>query len=840
MQFHNRVAPLRFCLFLAMLLAVSTTLPAHISAQTYTLDLYTTNQAPAYNISISPEAVQDGTTRHYSQGTRVTLRAHSTAAYTFEHWEDGDTAATRTLTMNQHQVLVAHYRTNAFVVGWDFYALGNADRSPDCSFPHAPNQAVLQLLDDKGASVSWSGYSGMNDKLWFGNNAAMIRRSRSQVGSYYFQLQFSTQQFTNVRIQADFLEVFTHYQRQQVSYSTDGITFLPLGNIDFPEDSTWYPHSFLLPRDAEQKDSVFVRFTPDKTAPLIQKGATTGSSISKVYVLGNFVNDGIHPQLIESSPAMGEQGVLPKGYVRLAFNETIRLVENHGATLNQQPLNAYRVSGHYIEFPFNALAYGSQYTFQLPANTVFDANNNPNQAPVELVFSTLPQPMVSKKVFDFTVGKDGTLKNALEQAKAGRPDTERFYIYLPNGRYNIGETMGDQNEMTTLQLKNVSIIGEDMDSVVLYNTPTTESIHSTATLHFNSKSSNNYLQNLTLLNQMDYRTGVLKGRAVALWDEGNKHIYKRVKLLSNQDTYFTGNYRSYLEACEIHGTTDFICGGGDIFFNRCLLFLEEKSGPVITAPATNGQWGYVFMHCIIDGFAVAHNDFQLGRPWSNSPKSAFLHTQMQLMPSSGGWGNPMNVVPTVFAEFNSMNAHGFPIDLSNRRTTYTKNGVTAILNPVLSSKEAWNYTLKNVLGGTDNWQPDLLTQDLPAPEVTLFNGALQWDDRSDALCWAVYKNDNLMTFTTQNNYLLPDDALKTDQYTIRAVNSMGSLGPASQGYTQATSTHVTRGLKTVHYSRYFTLDGKEVQRPERGIYIVQHFFTDGTRQTGKVYYKNHP
>ena len=79
---------------------------------------------------------------------------------------------------------------------------------------------------------------------------------------------------------------------------------------------------------------------------------------------------------------------------------------------------------------------------------------------------------------------------------------------------------------------------------------------------------------------------------------------KNVRMLSFQDTYYSNNnrMRSYMEECQIHGTVDFICGGGDVYFNRTTIYLEDRSGNVITAPAGDTNWGYVFNDCIIDGY----------------------------------------------------------------------------------------------------------------------------------------------------------------------------------------------------------------------------------------------
>jgi hypothetical protein len=148
---------------------------------------------------------------------------------------------------------------------------------------------------------------------------------------------------------------------------------------------------------------------------------------------------------------------------------------------------------------------------------------------------------------------------------------------------------------------------------------------------------------------------------------------------------------------------------------------------------------------------------------------------MKKFPTSAAWGDPMNVVPSLFAEYNSKTASGTPVDLSGRRTTYTKNGTTVRLNPVLSASEAAKYTVENVLGGSDNWRPAKLTEQVSAPVVTIDGSTLKWNDDENAMCWVVFKNDAFYKCVTTAQCDIDSKA----KYSVRAANSMGGLGASS-------------------------------------------------------------
>lgn len=320
-------------------------------------------------------------------------------------------------------------------------------------------------------------------------------------------------------------------------------------------------------------------------------------------------------------------------------------------------------------------------------------------------------------------------------------------------------------------------------------------------MYFN-KANNLYLQDISILNKANYRNGSNlsnTGRHVAIKEQGENIIYKNVKLLSTQDTYYTLGTRTYWEDGEIHGTVDFICGQGDVFFNRCLLFLERDKS-CIAAPATKTTWGYVFMNCIIDGTGSNH---LLGRSWSNSPKCVYINTTMKKLPTASAWGDPMNVVPALFAEYNSQTSAGSSVDLAGRRKTYTVGGTTVTLNPVLSASQASQYTVANVLKGNDNWQPDLFARQVSAPVIRIEGTMLKWNDNDSALCWVVFRNKKFFKSVTTNSCEIQIDA--SSQYFVRTANAMGGLGPASN-LVDGVATSVRPNQHSLNDSHLFHWD----------------------------------
>lgn len=390
---------------------------------------------------------------------------------------------------------------------------------------------------------------------------------------------------------------------------------------------------------------------------------------------------------------------------------------------------------------------------------------------------------VTKKAFDFVVGVDGDYKAAVSAAAKSASSSSRFYIFFPDGQYNVGSLTGDSNQKSTFSTANVSFIGQSTNNTVLFNKSSNEGIGITATMYFNN-ADNLYVQDMTFYNKANYgnpSSYSVTGRHVAIQEQSKKVIYKNVKLLSTQDTYYSKGTKTYWENGEIHGTTDFICGSGDVYFQNCKLFALKVSA--LTAPSSTGmEWGYVFNNCTIDGDVEG---FTLGRSW-NDAKAVFLNTTMKKQPTAEGWGNPMNSVPQVFAEYNSKDASGNLIDLSRRRKTYTKDNTTVTLKAVLSASEAAKYTVENVLSGSDNWRPHNLTVQCPAPIIRQEGKRILWEDNNDALCWVVFKDGKYLANVATNSY---DASMVSigSTITIRAANSMGGLGATSNSLVFSTS-----------------------------------------------------
>ena len=394
---------------------------------------------------------------------------------------------------------------------------------------------------------------------------------------------------------------------------------------------------------------------------------------------------------------------------------------------------------------------------------------------------------IEKKKIDFVVGVDGDFKAAVTAAgKSGASANNRFVIFVPDGEYDITRLTGDRHGKSTVSASYLSIIGQSLEKTIIANTTDTESIGHTATIYF-PKNNEMYMQDITLRNKS---TACAQNacRQVALQqNEGDKFIFKNVRLWSGQDTYYSKKGRTYWEGGEIDGTVDFICGGGDVFFEGTKLVMTRKGG-YITAAQNSPDWGYVFNNATIEVSDNSFNGtFYLGRSWNNA-KTVFLNTKMVAQPAPEGWfQKSINSSPVVFGEYNSKDKNGNAVDVSRRRTSFD-NSTT--LKTVWDASDAAKYTLANVLKGSDNWDPTKLTAQVSAPKIAQEGAEITWNDDESARCWVIFVNGKYKANVITPSFSLEGVATGS-KIMVRAANSMGGLGASSNEVTtlDATATY---------------------------------------------------
>lgn len=484
----------------------------------------------------------------------------------------------------------------------------------------------------------------------------------------------------------------------------------------------------------------------------------------------------------------------------------------------------------------NTSTASGEYTLTFAANAYLHS--------LSIVNMTEPAYTQEGNWYTVKTGNAQSFITTLETVNAANAaaDAPRSYIFLPNGTYDLGDKC-----LTLISGNNISIIGESMDNTIIVNKPAIENegIGTTATLL--NQSNNLYLQDITLKDALDYYKTGAAGRAVCLQDRGTKTICKNVKMLSYQDTYYSnepnGKGQFYFEDSEIHGTVDYICGGGDVYFNRVLFVNEsrkenEKNGTdVIAAPNSKSEWGYIFKDCTIENKAA---NFSLGRSWNNIARLIWLNTtinQKDEILNDGTKYTYFNIaaMETAIADKFRLDvlkdAEGNTFSPAEKMVLFKdKNGKAkeAEENIILTAEEAATYTLDAVFG---DWKPANLSAQTAATAATLSNDKLSWT--GDAQMYLVAKDGKFFALTTEKSVNLNGEK---GTFTVRAANQMGGFGATANSVSTGIRNIATATAAVIKTAIY-AADGTQLSNLQKGINIIVKTLADGSKKTSKVIVK---
>ena len=827
----------------------------------------------------------------YEAGTKITATANESKILKFLSWTDDNdnsgAAASRELTVNSDMTLVANYEVQDFIAVFDASKTANYAYETTAGYPFAADETWDNQRNAKSSVVRVSDGSlcYTNDGKTVGAAGTPVVRNRqgvviSQINGLYqngyhtadiaWQFQFSTKGFTSASFNADMCAKNAATKQYKALISVDGGEFTELKSAWDVTANVVNPIAIDLPAEAIGKELVTIRitgtgddvyntgYTFDKTFDGLRYTDHSESGVGNVYVLGDAVveADENAPVVTATVPANGATGVSATGKITVSFDEKIEavagaaaatLTATNGSTVSITPTWSSRS----VSFDYSMLDYNSQYTFQMPAGYVQDKSGNKSAEAVTIAFTTMNRPSVAKTVYDFIVPDDGTIDEALAAANSRSDKTTRYrvfiknsaepYVFHPSGKVTGGDNKEYDNPTSILTADNTSFIGESMEGVILTNvTPDAtwnngfgnacplEGIGKGDVLQIKGK--NSYFQNLTIKTSM----GDAHGRDIAVNDQSNRTIFKDACLWGYQDTYVSNNQNGkfYFEGGVIRGRTDYMCGKGDVYYNK--VTLRQVAAGYAAVPSVPKKYGYIYQSCKIVGDADSGVDgnYTLGRPWGKgTPIALFIDTEMEVVPSAIGWNEMSGGYPKRFAEYGSHTAKGASVDLSGRKTTFDAydaydkttdtytNRRNESNNPVLTAEEAAVPTLQAVMGQDDDWQPTLLTEQAPVPtNVTLKGSTLSWADNNYTLLWAVCKDGSVVAFTTQPTYTVTDKG----QYSVRAANEMGGLSAASAAVAvSATAIQTITDQSALSAPEaIFTLDGKRISHLQRGLNIV--------------------
>ena len=841
-------------------IAANTTLTAqYTKANVYALNLTRTEGVAENLVQYQPEGNYVDGIHYYEEGTDVVLTAVNNRIMTFTGW-DGDatgTSQTCEVKMTGERNVTANFSAVDYIVGWDLYYDQPAkDRAADYK-ADSENAGMLSLRKADGTTNGWLTRGSSNGQE-NGKYAARIWKFLSE--EWYYEISFSSKGYENLVISSCIGSDYNTYSENNVEYSIDGTNFTKIGTFDVPARAWDGPKEFALPEAANDQDRVWIRWMPNRESALVGVSSDyDGTSIAEIFVLADQKEGASQmPTLVSSTPADGATDASANGSVILNFDAKVK-AGTGVATLDGEEITPI-ISGKSAVFKYSGLKYNTQYTFTMPKGVLTSRSGN-DVDEVVITFTTMERTQPEKRVYDAIVAQDGTgdyttVQAAIDAAPEGRG--KPWLIFIKNGQYK-------EHVDVPATKPYLHFIGQSRDGVVIKDDRLSggdNAVHVSIGATVVVNADNTFFESLTMENIYGHekQNGP---QALALNTGGDRIALNNVALLSYQDTWITTSTqknRHYIKNSLIEGAVDFIYNGGDVYLDGDTLEINRPSGGYIVAPnhTADTKWGYVFKNNVLRAHpGVNVTDIWLGRPWHNQPKTVFINLQTFINIPAKGWYETMGGLPSLWADYNTVDANGNPVDLSQRQDTYyytqyykmvdgekviatsrpeasdmpnwTEEKVYGTAKNYLTDEEAAQYTIKNVMGGDDNWQPDLLCEATEAPAPVFNDNTISWDEVPYAICYVVTRGDEVVAITTETSVdvnavvcakgsavLGANDS--EEPYKVQSVNEQGGLSKFGIA-TDATVLNAVSAVKSAKSNVYYNIAGQRVNSSFKGMVI---------------------
>lgn len=326
----------------------------------------------------------------------------------------------------------------------------------------------------------------------------------------------------------------------------------------------------------------------------------------------------------------------------------------------------------------------------------------------------------------FTVGPTGqyaTVQAAVDAVPAN--NTVRHVINIQPGTYNARVKIPSTKPFITLR-------GEDPLTTILTFNETAATLPNESTVHATTvlQGADFVAENITFANH----AGRTAGQALAVYIKADRQVFNNCRFTGWQDTLRSEQGRHLFYNSYVEGHVDFIYGKGTAYFENATIV--AKAGGYLTAQAREGATetnGYVFQNATITGASgVANGSVYLGRPWQAYSRSVFIDSQMSPVINTTGWstwpGNS-NHLTAYFAEYNSRDLSGNPINVAGR-AAWSKQ-LTATEAEAFSKAtwlSGWNPTLSTLIPGDYNNDGAVDTADYTTWRDAKDGGGSLWNE----------------------------------------------------------------------------------------------------------------
>lgn len=444
----------------------------------------------------------------------------------------------------------------------------------------------------------------------------------------------------------------------------------------------------------------------------------------------------------------------------------------------------------------------------------------------------------------------GTLEEGLAKANAAG-GANRYRIFVPDGEYNVrgisplvstdvtgnlwgkdlngtptktvGLTMTDYkdhvfyNGRSILSSDNISIIGQSQDSTIIYSDPRVCGLYRSPIFSISNNVKGTYMQDFTLENRFCNSMGNQPdaylitnekeetGGAPSIVDNGYHTVAKYVTLKAHDGTYVSSPVKgqqtdNYYEDCQLWGMHYPLLRTGQTWWQNPKVVLRYNSKRPARLSCiehfSTQPWGYILKDGVFTAENAAarsrnENAFCLGTLVRNSPVQTLLNMKFDVASAAVGYNVRVQGGGEVirFHEYGSESAAaGVPVDLSTRSTSIFSPGAGSD-DYVLTANQAAEYTIENMFGSGEAYDPRVHTAQVDLDDVVLSqtDDGITWNGNDQAICYFIFRQNPETGFfeffdICLNDVYTPRDEADADGmvFYVRAANERGGLGKPSK------------------------------------------------------------
>ncbi len=244
----------------------------------------------------------------YYVGDEVTITVNAHYLNDFLGWSDGSKELSRSFVVANDTTIVANFRQYPYMLAWDFCQLtANNTRFSSLEANHYVNEANKGEMNYVTGDTLAADFQTRNNKFTAeGKELHYSALRRTPAANFdnpdYLFVKFSTLGYTHITVKSAIASDNCVHLVQKMQYSLNGTDYIDFAVDTLPSaeadwNQVWFPLQGTLPKEAQNREEVYVRWIADKTSERVKLASLEEVAyeylyISQIVILGDDGNGG--------------------------------------------------------------------------------------------------------------------------------------------------------------------------------------------------------------------------------------------------------------------------------------------------------------------------------------------------------------------------------------------------------------------------------------------------------------------------------------------------------------------------------------------------------------------